>query len=361
MHKFLALATSATLLIGGIVATTANAADHREAIAVGETPAADLADVYAFRSPERSNRLALVMTVNPLSDPDFSSTYNFSPDVLYRFAISNDGGSRPEFNIDFLFSPVENGVQTFTAFTPVGRITGTTTPPGAAQPTINRQNGIRIFAGLRDDPFFFDNVGLSRVLQGGEFRGVDGFASFNVSAIVMDLPRRLIRGPGRNPNIEVTALTFTEAASSFQTDLSAPERRRGGRTFTQADRVGVPGLSSVLVPGELRNAFNYAPVRNGGDQFAGTDFTSVLVESLTAFGTPEETIGVLASVAVPDTLKINVNQPSGFPNGRLLSDDIVDTLLQLILDNPAAGDGVDANDVAFSDEFPFLAPPQQPE
>lgn len=345
-------------------ATGAYAADHLEARGVQETPTADINDIYAFRSPSQPSRVVLIMTVNPLSDPDFAGTYAFSPDVLYRFSISNAGGSQPELNIDFLFEPVVGGVQTYTAFTPVGRITGqTTAPTTAAQPNAplsTRQDGVRIFAGPRDDPFFFDNVGFSRFLNGGDFRGVDGFGEFNVSAIVIELPRRLLRGEDGGSAIEVTGVSYTAAQSSLQADLGAPTRRRAGRTFFQADRMGVPGLASVLVPLDQRDAFNFAPIQDGGDAFAGIDFTSVIVSSLQGLGATQANIDILASVAVPDTLKIDLSQPSGFPNGRRPQDDVIDTLLSLILDNPSASDLVDANDARFRNQFPYLAPPQQP-
>jgi hypothetical protein len=57
---------------------------------------------------------------------------------------------------------------------------------------------------------------------------------------------------------------------------------------------------------------------------------------------------------------------AGFPNGRRLTDDVVDIALQTvegaaqsgsIVQPLAAGDGVDQNDVAFGQTFPYLALP----
>ena len=42
--------------------------------------------------------------------------------------------------------------------------------------------------------------------------------------------------------------------------------------------------------------------------------------------------------------------------GSVSADDVIDTELQIITGNPAAGDCVDANDVPFRDKFPYLAP-----
>jgi len=52
----------------------------------------------------------------------------------------------------------------------------------------------------------------------------------------------------------------------------------------------------------------------------------------------------------------------GFPNGRRLGDDVIDIALQVVEGELVGsandlGDGVNANDVAFSNTFPYLALP----
>jgi hypothetical protein len=76
-----------------------------------------------------------------------------------------------------------------------------------------------------------------------------------------------------------------------------------------------------------------------------------------------------ASLVIPDTLKIDTNTPSGFPNGRGLADPVVDvTLAILFLDVNAPGQSAAtfaslplnpaANDRPFLPAFPYLAAPQ---
>jgi hypothetical protein len=53
---------------------------------------------------------------------------------------------------------------------------------------------------------------------------------------------------------------------------------------------------------------------------------------------------------------------AGFPNGRRLSDDVIDIALQVVegelVGNPNdLSDGVDANDVPFRSTFPYVALP----
>ncbi len=72
----------------------------------------------------------------------------------------------------------------------------------------------------------------------------------------------------------------------------------------------------------------------------------------------------VANLVVPDTVTINLNAPSGFPNGRRLSDSVIDiTLAVLLLDltrEPATRFtdlplGPQANEVPFRPDFPYLA------
>jgi hypothetical protein len=77
----------------------------------------------------------------------------------------------------------------------------------------------------------------------------------------------------------------------------------------------------------------------------------------------------LRSLIIPDTLKLDLNRPAGFPNGRTLTDPVIDiTLAALFLDFTVTGQSPatfaqlplnpPANDRPFSTDFPFLAPPQ---
>ena len=92
-----------------------------------------------------------------------------------------------------------------------------------------------------------------------------------------------------------------------------------------------------------------------------------------ALGTDDTNIGILAEVAVVhgDFLRLNLttantgigggnNPGAGFPNGRRLGDDVVDTLLFFILNQKPLTDNANANDVPLKNTFPFFADAQQP-
>ena len=339
--------------------STAFAADHREAPLVNLMPALDLNDLYAFQSPEVPGNIVLIMTVNPGSLPGFAASYAFDANAIYRFAIDRNGDAVFDTNIDVLFGPLTDGVQTVEARIG-GRVLvdGTTTPgtvlsADPVDPTINVNGDFRLFAGPADDPFFFDGVGFARVVSGnGGFRREDAFAGLNVSSIVLELPARFVAGG--SDDLQIEALTYIEERGDNDRDLKSQRIRLFRRFFRQFERTGNPAVSTALIPAARRDEFNQSLPKDDAERFGGD-----IVAALGAFGTPEENVAILASVAVPDTLGLRLSEPAGFPNGRRLEDDVIDTLLQLILGDTSASDGVGRNDVRFREGFPYLAPPQQ--
>lgn len=359
----------AAMLLASVVAP-AHAADHREAPIVNGLPQADINDIYAFRNPTDPSRLVLVMTVNPFSVPDVAGSYNFSPDVLYRFAIDNTGDARFDKAIDITFSPLVAGAQNFTARFPGGRkLTGPATRPTVLSGTPNEpvvttglgSANVKVFAGPRDDPFFFDAVGFNRVVAGvGGFTSEDAFAGVNVSAIVVEIPVFMVRQTAANSRLQIEGFTYRASQPANPkkkgepVSLNTKRVTLDGRTYVQTDRMGNPAVATALIPGPLKDAFN-----QGLPYQDAANFAPAILASLAGFGTPDENVAILASVAVPDTLKLDLGQSDGFPNGRRLKDDTIDTLLKLILANPAATDGANANDRPLENDFPFLGEPQQ--
>jgi hypothetical protein len=72
----------------------------------------------------------------------------------------------------------------------------TVTAYGSAAVIGTGATGIKVFAGPRDDPFFFDLEQYSKILGGmaSGFRtpGVDAFAGTNVLAVVVEVPKSLL-------------------------------------------------------------------------------------------------------------------------------------------------------------------------
>jgi Domain of unknown function (DUF4331) len=335
------------LLAAGLPAL---AADHRDAPAISERPAADINDVYAFLAPGDPDQLVLAMTINPVSDPGFAPTYAFSPGVLYQFTIDNVGGPRPEHTINIVFNAVSGGEQRLRARFPGGIVVrGDATPPSVGtlpeDPIINEGpagSDIQVFAGQRDDPFFFDLVGFNRFRAGaGGFTGDDTFLGLNVSAIVVQFPVDLV-SDGQT-DLEISGFTFDRGTPAFRP------------TGSPLDRMGNPAVNTVFIPSAQKDRFN-----RGRPQTDERRFGDVIRASLDALGSDDNDADI-AALVIPDTLKLNVASTGGFPNGRQLEDDVIDTLLGLLFegtDGPTT-DGVPQNDVPFLGAFPYLAEPHQ--
>jgi len=200
----------ATAIGGG--AMILSAADHRDSALLTASPGQDIADVYSFRSPADPSRLVLAMTVAGLQAPSDAGTVRFPEGVVYTWKIDTDGNAVEDWVIQAY--AVGRGASQVVKFIGPGRptLTGATTrlltsPPitvtasyGAAAATANR-GGIQVFAGLRDDPFFFDLSRFQQIIGGTatSFRdpGVDTFAGTNVLALVVEFPVALLGGATR--------------------------------------------------------------------------------------------------------------------------------------------------------------------
>ena len=101
-------------------------------------------------------------------------------------------------------------------------------------------------------------------------------------------------------------------------------------------------------------------------------FTTDIVNTLTVLGAGADAINTLAGIVVTNGDYVRVdpnlansgpgggnNAGAGFPNGRRLGDDVIDTTLTLIA-GTTLGDNANGNDVPLRDVFPFVAPAQQP-
>ncbi len=195
------------VLVGSII----YAADHIDAPAVtgpGSTsPGNDITDIYAFQSPADNSKMVFVLNTQGLLSPTASATAAFPSNVMYEFNIDNTGDNVEDLVIQCLvqngkmrvYGPVAVGtpgtVSTVKTNGPSTEVS--VTAYGAASPnTASNANGIRIFAGPRDDPFFFDLVRFKEILAGTQtgFRspGVDSFAGTNVMSIVVEVPKSLL-------------------------------------------------------------------------------------------------------------------------------------------------------------------------
>ena len=364
-----------------IAASRIHAADHGDAPFASNNQSTDIADVFAFLDPNDNSKLILAMTQRGFIASGENANFGiFDQFLQYQFKLETTGDAKPDQFVNVRFSPVEGsggpqtativlpGKQTFSA--PTTRSSTAATAPTQVV-TTDPATGVSFFAGLVDDPFFFDIPAFGRFVASVLAkspdvtqlqRGRDSFAGYNVMGIALSIPLTILQSPA---SIGVEGVILRNEA----TRVRKAEFKTSGK-FRQVERMGNPAVNVALIPFSRKNEYNFATPE---DDAAGK-FANDIVATLTALGTNATNIGILANVAVTNgdylRLKTNVgntglmggtNSQAAFPNGRRLADDTIDTLLFIITNGGiTTGDNVNASDVPPADKFPFFAPPQQP-
>ena len=347
----------------------AGAADHLDA--PGLTPPGgdvrlDLTDIYAFRP--KAGRTALVLNVNGFTKPGTQATFAAgvptvasTKRVSYNLRIDNNGDAKQDVGLKVTFGkPDKHGVQDMQ----VRRngkllVVGKTSRGGKV--VVNQGNGVKAYAGLRDDPFFFDLDGFLNILSkdpGKSFLGCtsgqrpDKFAGSNVSSIVLDLPSSLLTKHG-DSKIGVWATT--------------------NMGKMQVDRMGRPAIATVFIPNNpfepvgteasLKNTYNHGAPSADKSTFRGevVDTLQTLFSLNDSKGDdPSDDAGkinTLADTLLPDILTFDTSSSAGFLNGRKPADDVIDAELNLVTEGAVKTDCVNSNDKSFPKAFPYLAKP----
>ncbi|HSK02459.1 MAG TPA: DUF4331 domain-containing protein [Kofleriaceae bacterium] len=412
-----ALSVGAALVAGG--GDTVTASSHREAPSIAEDQYVDNTDVYAFISPESSDRMVLVANYVPLlipsSGPNF---YKFSADAHYEIHIDNDGDAREDITyrwqfrdrvrngntflyntgtIEFLGDPDLNVTQSYDLYR-IERKSGKKTKILADAPVapwnvgkrsfpnnsyekialeaVTAKNNVKAFAGPRDEPFFVD-LHVFDLLGVGGAPTTDGI---NVMSLVLEVPITDLAKGGVRP---AAGSTGKDAVIGVYASASRPQirilrRNRGADDYgnmIQVSRLAWPLVNEVIIPLRDKDKYNRsAPVddvRNFGGYILDPEVPKLLNGVLnvgcapTPAGGRTDIVGLLApnGTTPADLLRINITQgqtnaQSQFPNGRALADDVTDTLLTVACNVGApVGDGVNANDKPFTATFPYLASP----
>ncbi|MEM9193896.1 MAG: DUF4331 family protein [Myxococcota bacterium] len=187
----------------------AGAADHTDPPEASASPASDIADLYAWHE---GGNITVAMTYAGLRMPADGPLY--SRDVLYQLHIDDaDADANDDVTIEVRFGqdPTGNwGVQ----FENV---------PGAPGPIVGVTNGEPLvaanataWAGLRDDPFFFDFEGLTATFMNA---GAPDAATAPTLAFA-DPPRDTFAGS----NAMLVVTEFTEADLMAEASDGGPYR-----------------------------------------------------------------------------------------------------------------------------------------
>lgn len=196
---------AATLVTGGII----YAADHIDTPAV-TNQSTDITDVYVFRAQDPNN-LVFVANTQGLTMPGNTAALKFDENTVLEFNIDKTGDNKEDLVIQCKYTADGNKMQIYGPVAPSeigtrskleGSVTAevAVTAYGSTAVTATGGTGIKVFAGPRDDPFFFDLNRYKAILAGTATGfanpGDDTFKGTNVLSIVVEVPKSLIAATG---------------------------------------------------------------------------------------------------------------------------------------------------------------------
>jgi len=427
-----------------------SAASHREAPLIAMDPAADITDVFFFRSyePGKDDKVILIMDVFPGGEPSSGPNYfTFDPTVRYSFHVDNNQDGRAnDVRIDVRFRSEFRGVPnqlglflSYVALPPITALDGAgseglglrqkysvtitrngvsrtfnsdkankpliavpanvgprTTPDYdalAAQGIYELDNGVRVFAGQRGDPFYidlggvFDTLNLRRnppLLTAAEDAndnanpfGVDHIGSFNVQSIALEVPASMLLRGDRPDDGSVATTTdngngkklgmYASTSRRQTTVLKAPgdasffDRSDQSGSFVQVQRLANPLINETIIGTEDKDHWNSHRPTDEGDFLdyylnprlalalqvvfgvpAATSNRQDLVNLLLRYNPSDQQLSELLrlDVSVPPTPLANqrrltnaidpTGDPAAWPNGRRPKDDVTDIAVRVV-------------------------------
>jgi hypothetical protein len=224
-----ALAVTAIVFVAQIV----RAADHIDGPQASADPAADITDAFAWMTPD-ADKVILVMDLT--RNADVGSRFSDSVQYVFHTTSQASFGGTPSADVPVIcqFDPQ----QRIECWADGGSyVTGDAGTPSGI---VSRDGKLRVFAGLRNDPFFFNLPGFratARIVTGAassltfDAAGcpavdsatstalvtqlksapdggppLDGFANFNVIAIVLEVDKSILTQNG--PILSVATATY---------------------------------------------------------------------------------------------------------------------------------------------------------
>lgn len=365
--------------------------DHASGPRAFADPVVDITDMYVFPSPQQSGTLVVVLNVFPFA----GISALFSDVVDYRFRVrpatmvSPASGDVPfavdsrEFTVNCRFTaPTARQGQLVQEGSCI-LSTGQTTRFLVNDEKGAQGQGLRVFAGVRMDPFFFDGrKALETIVTRKLAFAAQGNSTVfrqNALSIVVELD---------------TAKTFGSDGPLFAV---VGETLTTGPMEIRLERYGRPDVKNLLVfpkdfdtvnrDIELRDLYNQEDAFKVGPAYARALHARMNSNLIFWDGLDEKVdwplnangIHPLTALFMADYMLIDISKPytqeSYFEiegsalkgklhqtcGGRSLNDDALDTFLTVMVNGgngPKISDGVDQATVPASDTFPYLAAPE---
>ncbi|MGP4045683.1 DUF4331 domain-containing protein [Streptomyces sp. 2A115] len=411
--------------VTALVPETASASSHREAPLISGTPQFDNTDLYAFVSPDHPDTTTVVANVIPFEEPAGGPNFfTFAEDAQYDIHIDQDGDAQGDLLFRYTFDTHVKNDKSFLYNTgpveslddPDLNITQTydlellklkdqklvkrtyiaedvpVAPSNVGKASMPDYGKLRdqavkdiggyqakTFAGQADDPFFAD-LRVFDLLYGGDLSevGNDTLKEYNVNSIALQLPNEFIQQSADQPIVGIWSTTQRKGASG---------------EFHQVSRLGMPLVNEVVNPIKDKDKFNASAPWNDADFLQNVTNPELpkLIEAIYKIPAPDEPRNDLVDVFLKgvkglnqppyvrpsEMMRLNTSIPptakpkrlgvldgdnGGFPNGRRLTDDVIDASLQVVEGELLGakndlGDAVDKNDQEFEKAFPYVAQP----
>ncbi len=453
-----------------LVPTGVFASSHREAPISALDHSADVTDWYAFVSYDHPDRVTMILNVDGFLEPSNGPNYfPFDPNVLYEMKVDNNRDGVEDITFQFRFKTEIRLPGVFTGFAggiagipPITSLSG----PGSEGLSLRQtysvtmvkdgmstdladgktlyavpsnvgpltmpnyrnlfnqgiyevEDGVRVFAGTVDDPFYIDlgaafdslnfRMGVGGILSARSDAddrhnyAPDAVAGFNVNSIVLEVPITMLTVDGQLHSAgDKNAVIGTYGATSRR---RITIRRVNGKLDTdgpwrQVNREGNSLINELIIGTGSKDRFSVDDPKNDA-QFANFFLDPLLAQLFSSVlnipvpAAPRTDLLPLVQYTAPicpgcgpndggpvaDLLRLNTGIPptpvwgqkrlgflagdlAGFPQGRRPIDDVVDIASRAvagILKDPVKygariGDGANLNEDGYARTFPYVTP-----
>jgi uncharacterized protein DUF4331 len=320
-----------------------------------EDPRLDLTDLFAFQAPADPTRTVLILNANTFGVADA-----FHPDAVYRINVDNDGDAETDVAFSVVFDKPEDGRQRATVYMATGRDARRSEAVGSPivtnaevsfgpEPKIVTAGARTFFAGSRSDPFFVDFAGILAAFNwkdGKNFTdlkdvdpfpwtGNDTLAVYNAFGIVLELPTSEL---GPDPSLGIWGRASVHSNG----------------TFDHVDRAGHPTIASFFNTDETKEQYNRTEPARDRELFLHQAIE--ILEHNGGYSAQQAEAVIDEAGLLPDMLRYDPARPAKYPNGRTLSDHVVEARLAMISNNSVPSDGLRPHDDLLED-FPYLGTP----
>lgn len=401
------------------------ASSHREAPGTYDEPTIDATDLYAWR--DSLDTVTIVVNHIPFEEPAGGPNfYRFSDEAIYKIHVDNDGDAVADITWSFDFDTEIRDNTTFLYTTgPVTSLddenlnirqfytvrktdrSGSMTMMGdefqvapnnvgpksmpdydslAEMAVHTTDEGMQLFAGQRDDPFFVDLGSIFDLLTLRPIEdlhqvppvmeasdGIDTLAGYNVHSIALRVPIEMLTNDGNAPSSPsddnaIVGIWATTESPRVTVRTSGTRSRINFSGTTQVSRLGNPLVNEVVMSLKFKDIFNAsmpsgdAALFTSNQEFANRildpevarlytalyglsvpeaprdDLVQVFLTGVPGLNQPEgvvpaEILRINVAILRPEdasVLGVIGGDNSGYPNGRRLEDDVVDIALRVV-------------------------------